>query len=428
MFTKPTTPMKVLHVVGDSRFGGVAWIILGLGRVLQAEGWRVDVLTVDPIFQAEVLRQGLGLVDLDVIRREIRPFWDLGGLIRLRNFLRRANYRIVHTHTSKGGFVGRLAARLASVPVVVHTAHGFAFHEGSPRSTRLFYSALERMASRWCDRIVCVSEFHHRWALELGMCHPSRILAIPNGIADIASQTRIPASETRRLLGAQPSDLLILSTSRLAGDKGLEYLIEAAAMIRPGARAVKVAIAGDGPVRPRLEDQAQRLGVTDRVMFLGFRHDIGDLLAACDLVVIPSLREGLSMALLEAMAAGKPIIASAIGSHRELAAQAEMARLVPPANSRALYEAIQKLLGDPALMTRLGATARALFESRYTEGRMLNAYRDLYLELLQGKQPGKLPRAQRPQRVSPSLANQESIYRVYAGEVQPPRQPEGGGL
>ncbi|HYK62658.1 MAG TPA: glycosyltransferase family 4 protein [Bryobacteraceae bacterium] len=428
MFTKPTTPMKVLHVVGDSRFGGVAWIILGLGRVLQAEGWRVDVLTVDPIFQAEVLRQGLGLVDLDVIRREIRPFWDLGGLIRLRNFLRRANYRIVHTHTSKGGFVGRLAARLASVPVIVHTAHGFAFHEASPRSTRLFYSTLERMASRWCDRIVCVSEFHHRWALELGMCHPSRILAIPNGIADIASQTRIPASETRRLLGAQPSDLLILSTSRLAGDKGLEYLIEAAAMIRPGARAVKVAITGDGPVRPRLEDQAQRLGVTDRVMFLGFRHDIGDLLAACDLVVIPSLREGLSMALLEAMAAGKPIIASAIGSHRELAAQAEMARLVPPANSRALYEAIQKLLGDPALMTRLGATARALFESRYTEGRMLNAYRDLYLELLQGKQPGKLPRAQRPQRVSPSLANQESIYRVYAGEVQPPRQPEGGGL
>jgi glycosyltransferase involved in cell wall biosynthesis len=420
--------MKVLHVVGDSRFGGVAWIILGLGRVLQAEGWRVDVLTVDPIFQAEVLRQGLGLVDLDVIRREIRPLWDLGGLIRLRNFLRRADYRIVHTHTSKGGFIGRLASRLARVPVVVHTAHGFAFHEASPRSTRLFYSTLERMASRWCDRIVCVSEFHHRWALELGMCHPSRIIAIPNGIADIASQTRIPASETRRLLGAQPSDLLILSTSRLAGDKGLEYLIEAAAMIRPGARAVKVAIAGDGPVRVRLEDQAQRLGVTDRVMFLGFRHDIGDLLAACDLVVIPSLREGLSMALLEAMAAGKPIIASGIGSHRELAAQAEMARLVPPANSRALYEAIQKLLGDPALMTRLGATARGLFESRYTEGRMLNAYRELYIELLQSKQPGKIPRLQRPQRVPPGFANQESIYRVYAGEVQPPRQPEGGGL
>ena len=165
MLAKPTAPMKMLHVVGDSRFGGVAWIILGLGRVLQAEGWRVDVLTVDPIFQAEVLRQGLGLVDLDVIRREIRPLWDLGGLVRLRNFLRRANYRIVHTHTSKGGFVGRLAARLAGVPVIVHTAHGFAFHETSPRSTRLFYSALERLASRWCDRIVCVSEFHHRWAL-----------------------------------------------------------------------------------------------------------------------------------------------------------------------------------------------------------------------------------------------------------------------
>ncbi|HEY7335241.1 MAG TPA: glycosyltransferase family 4 protein [Bryobacteraceae bacterium] len=400
--------MKLLHVVGDSRFGGVAWIILGLGRIAQAEGWQVDILTIDPVFQAAVLRNGLGLVDLDVIRRDIRPLWDLKGLVRLRDFLRKGSYRIVHTHTSKGGFVGRLAARMAGVPVIVHTAHGFAFHESSPRSTRLFYSSLERMASRWCDRIVCVSEFHHRWALELGMCHPSRILAIPNGVADVAGQSRADPGETRRRLGAKAGDAIVLSMARLAGDKGLQYLIEAAAMIRPGARTARLVIGGDGPDRARLEDMTRRLGVADRVRFLGFRQDVGDLLRACDLVALPSLREGLSMFLLEAMAAGKPVVATNIGSHRELAAQAEMARLVPPTDSKALSDAIQKLIQDPSLMARLGAGGRALFERRYTEGRMLNAYRDLYRELLESKRG--------------------AARRVYAGAAHAPRQPEGGVL
>jgi hypothetical protein len=99
-----------------------------LSQAAKAEGWHVDVLTTDPVFRRAVKQHGLGLVNLDVIRRDIRPLWDLSGLVRLSSFLRRERYRVVHTHTSKGGFIGRLAARLARVPVVVHTAHGFAFH------------------------------------------------------------------------------------------------------------------------------------------------------------------------------------------------------------------------------------------------------------------------------------------------------------
>ena len=112
---KQTSSVRLLHIIGESRFGGVASIILGLGRVAQAEGWQVDVLTTDPVVQKAVIQHGLGVVNLDVIRREIRPLWDIGGLFRLHEFLRRESYHIVHTHTSKGGFVGRLAARLAPI-------------------------------------------------------------------------------------------------------------------------------------------------------------------------------------------------------------------------------------------------------------------------------------------------------------------------
>jgi glycosyltransferase involved in cell wall biosynthesis len=173
--------------------------------------------------------------------------------------------------------------------------------------------------------------------------------------------------------------------ARLAPDKGLEYLITAATLLLRTERRFRIVIAGDGPERARLEELTRNLGVADRVNFLGFREDISDLLAACDLVVLPSLREGLSIALLEAMAAGKPIVATSIGSHRELACQAEIARLVPPADAAALCDAILQVWGDPALRTRLGATARTLFESHYTEERMLNGYKQLYFDLVRAK-------------------------------------------
>jgi len=424
---KEKSPVRVLHVVGESRFGGVATIILGLGQVAQAEGWQVDILTTDPIFQQAVRKHGLGLVNLDVIRREIRPLWDLGGLVRLRRFLRREPYDIVHTHTSKGGFVGRLAARLAGVPVIVHTAHGFAFHESSPISSRLFYTMLERIASRWCDRIVSVSEFHRKWAIELGMCSPHKIMAIPNGIAELGQNREVGLAERRRQLGAQHGDLLILSIARLAPDKGLEYLIEAAAMLPHTGHRIQMVIAGDGPTRDRLEQQVRNLRVGDRVRFVGFRQDVGDLLAACDLVILPSLREGLSISLLEAMAAGKPIIATSIGSQREVASHADMALLVRPADARSLSERILQLAGDPALMARLGTNARTVYESCYTENRMLQSYRQLYFDLLGAKCPGK---ATKPlQRDKERLAgHRERFSRGFPEVVPSAHQSKGGGL
>jgi glycosyltransferase involved in cell wall biosynthesis/ribosomal protein S18 acetylase RimI-like enzyme len=378
-----TNGLKILHIVGDSRYGGVARIILGLAREAKAAGWQLDVLATDPAVQAALKRHSIGVVDLDVIRRSIRPLRDLSGVLRLSRFLKNAGYGIVHTHTSKGGFVGRLAARLAGVPIVVHTMHGFAIHELSPAWARVVYTALERLASRWCHRIISVSQFHKDWALDLRMCPSWQIQAIPNGITPDPASGCLDRLELRRKLGAEEGDLLLLTPTRLAWDKGLQHLVEAATLLPRGNPGYRLVIAGDGPARARLEQLAQSRGVADRVVFLGFREDVADLLEAADVVVLPTLREGLSMSLLEAMAAGKPTITTSIGSNREVADQAEMAILVPPADPAALADAIQHAARDPKGMAVLAANARSLFEARYTEERMLNSYQQLYLGLLE---------------------------------------------
>ena len=375
-------PVRLLHIVGESRFGGAGKVILSLGQIARQQGWQVDILTTDPLFQEATRQHGIGLVPLDVVRREIRPLWDLGGLIRLRNFLAAHDYDIVHTHTSKGGFVGRLAARLAGVPIVVHTAHGFAFHENSPLWVRRFYSALERIASLWCDRIVSVSQFHRDWAIQLGICSPARIIAIPNGIREWRHTAPGARTELRKQLGVRDGELLFLNVSRLVAEKGLDHLVEAAGLLPADRHRIRFVIVGEGPERIRLEQLATSLRLNGRVTFAGFREDIGDLLAACDAVVLPSLREGLSISLLEAMAAGKPIVATSIGSHREVASHDEVALLVEPADPLRLGEAILRLASDRKLADRLGKNAQSVYQRHYTEERMLHSYRQLYLQLL----------------------------------------------
>ena len=410
-----TKPVRVLHIVGDSRYGGVARIILGLGRIAKSDGWQVDVLATDAVLQGVLRQADLGVVDLDVIHREIRPLRDFTGLLRLHRFLRKERYTVVHTHTSKAGFIGRLAAWTAGVPAIVHTVHGFAFHEHSPAMVRLFYTRLERMAARWCHRIVSVSHFHRGVALELGICPPAQIEAIPNGITPRAQTAAFDRNSMRRSLGVGEQEVCLLSVARLAADKGLADLIEAATILRPVGRKFRIIIAGEGPERPQLEKLVHRHRLSEIVTFLGFREDVEDLFAASDLVVMPSLREGLSISLLEAMAAGKPIIASSIGSNREVASQGEVARLVPPSDPHMLALAIHQLVSDPQRMARLGTGARAIFESHYTEERMLDDYHRLYRSMVEEIAPGFSQAAADSEPVIRGAAEQDlaTIIRIH---------------
>ncbi len=346
------------------------------------------VLTTDPLLGDEVDGIGGYAVRFDLIRRATRPVWDLVGLVRLVSHLRNARYDLVHTHTSKAGMIGRLAGRLAGTPAIVHTVHGFAFHEQSRRSVVFLIAALESVASRWCDRVVTVSRYHREWALRLHISRADKIVAIPNGIEPMVEVSDSIRRTIRKGLGVGDDELLVLSLGRLAPQKGFEYLVAAVPLIRNRTiHPVRFFIAGEGPGDSELRRAIEHHGINDVVELLGFSRDVAGLLGAADLVIQPSLWEGLSISLLEAMSAGKAIITTAIESNVEIVGDSGCAVLIPACNPEALAAAAVELINDETARRRIAAQARAVFAADYTCDRMHDDYMDLYRSLLAAEEP-----------------------------------------
>jgi len=388
--------VRVLQVIGGSQFGGAIWVVKSYVDALQEHGCAVTVCT-SVERAADVFRAaGCEIVSIPEMVREIHPPRDMVALIKLARVCREGRFDVVHTHTSKGGMLGRAAARLARVPVVLHTVHGFAFHESSSRASTAFYATLERAAARLSDRVITVSDYHRLWALRLHIASPRRIVTIHNGISRsrlIASRTR---ADLRRELGLDDDDIVIVSIGRLAEQKGLETLVHAMPDVVRRDGRVRFVLVGEGPIRTELEAQVRVAGLASVVRFLGFRTDIGDILNASDLVAAPSLWEGLSISVLEAMAMGKPIITTDIGSNLELVDDGVSGLLVPPGEAGPLGEAILRVVADPAMAARFGEAAKDRFERGFTEQVMKDSLWNLYDQLLRGKAVATYRHAARP--------------------------------
>jgi glycosyltransferase involved in cell wall biosynthesis len=272
----------------------------------------------------------------------------------------------VHASSSKAGVLGRLAAVVAGVPIRIFTVHGWAFSA---------YSGLASMAYLWADRTaarvttmtICVSEHERATGLRARTCRPERTVVIPNAV-DVAAAPRAG--------GDRPLPRLI-TVGRLKAPKDFSTLLRALAGLEP--RSFEEAlIVGSGPDRSRVEQELSSLGLGGRVRVLGERQDVRTLLADSDVFVLSSRSEGLPVSVLEAMAAGLPVVASDVGGLRELVVEGETGLLVPPADPEALAAALQGLLADRALRRRLGAAGRARAEARFDLAPFRRAHLEVY--------------------------------------------------
>lgn len=373
--------LSVLHVITRLVVGGAQENTLATATGLRDRGHRV-VLVTGPSGGPEgsLLPRAheLGVEPLIVpdLVREVSPARDLRALRHLRRIILDDEFDLVHTHTSKAGALGRIAARIAGAATIVHTPHGHVFDGYFGRATTRAFIAVERMLAKTTDAMVAISETCREDHLRLGIGLPERFVTIPSGIPAPARADRV---SSRCALGVD-DEMVVGCVGRLAPVKGQDVLLDAFARIAPRHPAVRLALVGDGPARATLEAQADALGLNGSVRFLGLRSDAPELLAGFDVYVQPSLNEGMGRALAMAMRAGLPVVATRVPGPRELIGEA--GTLVAPGNVDALAHALDALLADEALRRAWAKAARARAAEFWSEEAMVGAIERLYLDLM----------------------------------------------
>ena len=359
-----------MQVVLSLAPGGLERMVVNLVNHASTE-FQFDVCCLEEAgeFAPLVTRPATSIVALSK-----RPGLDWRLPWRIASLVRHEKIQLLHTHNAGAHLYGAIGARLAGVPVL-HTEHtGKTFEAVQSRRAN-------RFAARFTDYTVAVSADNAKYICDEEGVNPARLMVLPNGIP-LPPVTQTDLAALRRKLGLPVGCRVIGTVGRLVPVKNYSLLVEAFARLAWQQTDLHLLFIGDGPVRAELEAQVQALNLAPFVHFLGMRSDIAELLSLLDAFVLSSLSEGLSIALLEAMAAGCPIVATAVGGNRELIQDGATGLLVPSGDGESLANAIARLLKNPPLAHQLGAAARDLVRARYSIKAMCGQYEALYRQLI----------------------------------------------
>jgi glycosyltransferase involved in cell wall biosynthesis len=325
----------------------------------------------------EAWEAGFEVSIMDRMRSDIAIMDDRHTLHELEAFLHDGQFDVVHTHSAKAGTLGRVAAHRVGVPRIVHTFHGFPFHEFQSRLRRGSYITIERSLGKYTDAFLAVGPAVAAEAIRLRIAPSERVRTIGVGV-----ETAVPApdvrsrAEARRLLGVPPGMQVVGTVGRLDFQKAPADFVEALAKL--GRSDVFGVWIGDGPLRAKLEKSAAVRGLGGRIRFLGERSDVAALLPGLDIFAMASLYEGLPCAIVEAMAAGLPVVATAVNAVPNIVVAGETGLLVPPGRPALLSGAIAHLLDNPLIAARLGAAGRAHLGDELTPVALGNVLADVY--------------------------------------------------
>jgi glycosyltransferase involved in cell wall biosynthesis len=292
--------------------------------------------------------QGVKVIPLPSLVRSFRPIKDLKALLSLVWLIFKEKPDIIHTHSSKAGILGRVAAKIAFVPRIIHTPHGHVFYgHFGPIASKVFLW-IEKLFSRFTDRIVALTDGEKNDYENLSVSPSEKLLKIHSGV-DISQYMKSNGNmvEKRRSLGLDQNSMVVGFVGWLLPIKGPEYLLKSMEYVWQEYPETALVFVGKGDLDLDLRAQAGQVSANGRVKFLGWRDDINEIMPVFDMLVLPSLNEGMGRVLVEAMASGKPIVASNVGGIPDLVRHGETGYLVPPADEKALADNIKKLLADP---------------------------------------------------------------------------------
>jgi glycosyltransferase involved in cell wall biosynthesis len=361
---------RVLLLITRAELGGGQTHVADLLRGLRGE-FDLHLATGETGYLTGIAH-GLG-IQTHILPALVQPFHlakDIAAFHQCRRLIHKIQPDLVHAHTSKAGLLGRAAAKLARVPSVF-TAHTWCFTGGTSWKWKLIGTPLERLAGGWSGRIINVSNANRDLALNKGVGEPYKHVTIHNGVADHPLRAR-PAER------AVPR---IIMLARFAPQKAQSLLVKAVEGIRT---PFELAFVGDGPTRQAVEQQVAHAGLADRIVFLGQRLDVPELLASADIFALFTHWEGFPITILEAMRAGLPSVVSDVGGVRE-AVHESCGRIVAPGDVAGFRAALEGLLTDADLRIRMGAAARARYESNYTVQSMLEKTVAVYRAVCAGE-------------------------------------------
>lgn len=375
-------PHKVLHIITKLEFGGA-----------QANTLYTAANLDKGLFEAKAVSGPGGmlqerapfLIYAGNLGRAINPFKDLAALFELRGIIKKEKPAIVHTHSSKAGILGRLAARLAGVPVIVHTFHGFGFHERQNFLIKHLYIILEKFCAAFSDALVFVSRSNMEYARGYAVGGEGKYRLIRSGIKLKDYPAPVDRAAKRKELGIRADAVLVASLGNLKPQKNPGHFIEAAQRLLGESRDAAFIYVGGGDALEAARSRIRVLGLEERCVFAGWRQDSAEILAAADIFTLTSLWEGLPRSLVEAMRTGLPPVCYRTDGVSDLIIDGENGFSPDPGDLETLIAKLRLLISDADLRSRMAVKAAAADLSDFDIDRMVRQQEALYLELLKAK-------------------------------------------